>query len=115
MGRLTGSDGQAAVEAVAGMAILFLVGAICLQLLAAGHVVSLADGAAQAAAVAAVNGGSAERAARRSLPGWAAERAEIERSGGAVRVSIEPPSVIGPVASLIRVSSAARVHAGRIR
>ena len=105
--------GQAAIESVAAVAIFILIGALSLQILATGHTASLADGAAEAAAVAVVNGRSAERAARRSLPGWAAERAAVVRIGGAVRVGIDSPSVIGPLARLLRVTSSARVDPGR--
>lgn len=108
-----GCRGQATVEAVAGFALFLFTGVICFQMLSTGHAASLVDGAAQAAAVAAVNGRSADAAARRSLPGWAAERAHVIRAGGAIRVTVEPPSVIGPIARLLRVSSSVRVHTGR--
>lgn len=109
------SRGQATVEAVAGVALFLMVGAVCLQLLAAGHTASLVDGAAEAAAVATVNGRSADRAARRALPGWAAERAEVLRAGGTIRVILRPPTVIGPMAGLARISSTVRVHSGGVR
>lgn len=107
------SRGQATVEALAGIALFLLTGAICFQLLATGHAASLADGAAQAAAVAALNGRSADRAARRSLPGWAASRAEVVKAGEFIRVTVRPPSVAGPLAGLLRVSSNVRVSSGR--
>jgi hypothetical protein len=81
-----GCRGQATVEAVAGFALFLFTGVICFQMLSTGHAASLVDGAAQAAAVAA---------------------------GGVMRVTVEPPSVIGPIARLLRVSSSVRVHTGR--
>lgn len=110
----SGSSGQATVEALAGVALFLLTAAICFQLLAAGHTASLVDGAAQAAAVAKINGRSAATAARRSLPGWAAGRAEVLASGGTIRVTVRPPSVIGPVSRLLRISSTVRIHPGRV-
>lgn len=109
-----GSRGQATVEAVAGLALSLAAGAIAFQMLAVGHAASLADGAAQAAAVATVNGRSADRAARRSLPAWAAGRVEVVRTGGLIRVTLRPPAVIGPVSGLLRVGSTVRVHPGRV-
>lgn len=115
-GGMTGdSRGQATVEAVAGVAFFLLVGAFCLQMLAFGHAVSLADGAAEAAAVAAVNGRPAGRAARRSLPDWAADRAEVIRAGGLIRVRIRPPALIGPMDGFLRADSTVRVHPGGLR
>ena len=109
-----GVRGQATVEALAGVALFLLTGAVCLQMLATGHAFSLVDGAAEAAAVAAVNGRSPAKAARRSLPGWAAARAEVARAGGLIRVTVRPPSVIGPLAGLLKVSSTVRVHSGNV-
>lgn len=107
------SRGQATVEAVAGMALFLAAGLIAFQLMAVGHSASLADAAAQAAAVAVVNGRSADRAARRSLPPWAAGRVEVVRAGGSIRVTLGSPSVIGPVSDLLQVVSTARVDPGR--
>ena len=112
MERRSGNRGQATVEALAGVAFLLLTGALSFQILATGHTASLVDGSAQAAAVAAVNGRSAERAVRRSLPDWAAARADVVRTGGTIQVTIRPPSVIGPVARLLQISSTVRVHPG---
>ena len=110
---ITGAHGQATVEAVAGLALFLVAGVVAFQMMAVGHSASLADAAAQAAAVAVVNGRPAERAARRSLPSWAAGRIEFTRVGGSVRVTLGPPSVIGPVSDLLRVASTVRVHPGR--
>ena len=109
---LRNASGQATIEALAGVTAMVVTGMIGLQMLAVGHAASLADGAAQAAAIAAVNGRSADRAARRAMPDWAAGRAEVIRTGGSIRVWIDTPSLIGPVARMLRVSSTAHVQTG---
>ena len=64
-------EGQASVELVAAVPALILAALISLQLLAAGYALTLADGAAEAGALALAEGGSAADAARAALPGWA--------------------------------------------
>ena len=53
---MSGERGQASIEAVAGVAVLLLAGLVCLQVLAMGYALTVADGAAEAGAVAAVRG-----------------------------------------------------------
>ena len=61
--------GQASVELVAALPALLLAALLSLQLLAAGYALTLADGAAEAGALALASGGSAADAAREALPG----------------------------------------------
>ena len=61
--------GQATVELVAALPALLLAALVALQLLAAGYALTLADGAAEAGALALASGGSAAEAAREALPG----------------------------------------------
>ena len=65
------SSGQASVELVAALPALLLAAFLALQLLAAGYAMTLADGAAEAGALALASGRSAADAARGALPGWA--------------------------------------------
>ena len=64
-------SGQASIELVAGLPALLLAALLALQLLAAGYALTLADGAAEAGALALASGRSAADAARGALPGWA--------------------------------------------
>lgn len=104
MGR---EQGQAAIELVAALPGLFLAGLIALQLLATGYTLTLADGAAEAGALALASGRPAADAARDALPGWAGEAADLEVSGGRVTVRLRPPSPIPGLGAHLAVSSTA--------
>ena len=75
-----------------------MAGSIALQLLLAGYALTLADGAAEAGALALAAGRPAKGAAREALPGWAEEDGEISVRGGGVTVRLRrrrlPP--LGP-------------------
>jgi hypothetical protein len=101
------SRGQASVELVAALPALLLVALVALQLLAAGYAMTLADGAAEAGALALASGGSAAEAARRALPGWAKDDVVVSVEGGTVSVRLLPPSPFRPVANRLAVSSSA--------
>ena len=83
--------GQASVELVAALPALLLAALVALQLLAAGYALTLADGAAEAGALALASGGSAAEAARAALPGWAEDDVAVEVAGGTVTVRRRPP------------------------
>lgn len=99
--------GQATVELLAAVPALLLAGLIALQLLCAGYALTLADGAAEAGALALASGRPAKRAARDALPGWAGDGAEVSVSGRRVTVRLEPPSLLGSIAEQIAVTSSA--------
>jgi hypothetical protein len=104
----TSERGQASVELVAALPALLLAGLIALQLLLAGHALTLADGAAEAGALALAAGGPpAAEAARGALPGWAEDDAQVEVSGGAVTVRLRPPSPLGLLSDHLVVTSSA--------
>jgi hypothetical protein len=105
--------GQATVELVAGLPALLLAAALALQLLAAGYAMTLADGAAEAGALALASGGSAARAARAALPGWAEDDVAVEVEGGTVVVRLLPPSPLRSLADRLVVSSTASVRPAR--
>lgn len=109
---MTGAAGQATVEAVAGIAALVLAGLVCLQLLATGYALTLADGAAEAGAIAAIRGEPVEPAVRDALPGWARSRIGVSRTGGTVKVRLRPPSPFGSVSGRLAVSSTATGRPG---
>jgi len=99
--------GQATVEAVAGIAALMLAGLLCFQLLAAGYTATIADGAAEAGAIALIQGRPVEPAVRRALPGWARNRVSVSRVGMMVRVRLRPPSLFESMSDKLAVSSEA--------
>jgi len=98
---------QASVELVAALPALLLAALIALQLLATGYALTLADGAAEAGALALASGHPAAEAARSALPGWAEEHLQVRIAGGEVRVSVRPPSVLSSVGERLTVSSSA--------
>lgn len=102
-----GERGQATVELVAALPALLLAGLVALQLLAAGYTLTLADGAAEAGALALASGAPAAAAVRDALPGWAGEAAEVEVRGGRVTVRLRPPSPLPGLAARLAVTSSA--------
>jgi len=102
-----GSDGQATVETVAAVSLLLLVGAVVLQLLAAGYALTLADGAAEAGALALAAGRPPREAAREALPGWSEEDVEVAVEGGEVTVRLRPPALLGGLADALTMTGTA--------
>ena len=105
--------GQAAIELVAALPALLLAALVALQLLAAGYALTLADGAAEAGALALASGGSASEAARAALPGWAEDDVGIDVRGGTVTVRLLPPSPLHTLADRLAVSSSAHARPAR--
>lgn len=101
------SSGQAQLELIAGLPLLILAALIALQLLAVGYSQSLADGAAEAGAIAAADGRDELEAARGGLPGWAEDRVEVEADRGEVSVRLEPPALLPGMAGHLGVDSTA--------
>lgn len=104
---MTAEGGQASVELVAGLPALGLATLVALQLLLTGYSLTVADGAAEAGALAAAAGRDAAGAARDALPGWARDRATVSAQGGAVRVELRPPSPLATISEKLAVSSEA--------
>jgi len=102
--------GQATVELVAGLPALLLAAFVALQLLAAGFALTLADGAAEAGALALASGGDAAPAARDALPGWARAHAAVKVEGGRVTVRVRPPSPLDFLSRRIDLRSSAWVR-----
>ena len=107
---MDGERGQASIEVLAGIPALLLAGLIALQLLASGYSLTLADGAAEAGAMAIAAGRPATPAVRESLPGWARQRVDVEIDGGRLTVRLRPPSPLAAVARRLEVSSSAWVR-----
>jgi hypothetical protein len=98
--------GQATVELIAALPAIFLAGLIALQLGVIGYSATLADGAAEAGALALAAGRPAKDAAREALPGWA-EGAEVTVEGAKVTVKLRPPSPLGFLADRLAIASSA--------
>jgi hypothetical protein len=95
---------------VAAVPALLLAGLIALQLLAAGYTLTLADGAAEAGAMALAAGRPATPAVREALPGWARNRVDLGIEGGRLTVRVRPPSPLAAVARHLEVSSSTWVR-----
>ncbi len=108
-----GEAGQASVELVACLPALLLAGLLGLQLLVAGYTLTLADGAAEAGALALAADRSPEDAARAALPGWARDQVRIDVDGGRVEVSVRPPSPLAAVGERLEVTSSAAAKAAQ--
>ncbi len=106
-------DGQASVELIAALPALLLAAMVALQLLVAGYAMTLADGAAEAGALALASGGSAADAARGALPGWAEDDVSISVRGGTVTVRVAPPSPLRALADHFAVTSSASARTAR--
>lgn len=102
--------GQASVELLAAVPALLLAGLVSLQLLAAGYALTLADGAAEAGALALAAGRPPAAAVRAALPGWAERRVRVDVSGGRVAVRLEPPSPVPGIAERLASESEAWVR-----
>ncbi len=100
-------DGQSTVELLAALPALLLASLLALQLLVAGYALTLADGAAEAGALALASGQPAREAVRGALPGWAEDDVDVSVEGGRVTVRLRPPSPLPAVADRLAVTSSA--------
>src|SRR5947208_9953857 len=100
-------SGQASIELVAALPALALAAAIALQLLLVGYSMTIADGAAEAGALAGTAGKDAKRAAVGALPGWARDRSHVTAANGRVTVRLRPPAPLASVADALAVTSQA--------
>ncbi len=101
--------GQASIELLASLPAILLAGLLCLQLLATGYALTLADGAAEAGAVALASGLPAAPAVEAALPGWADDRVDLEVDGGRLTVRLRPPAPAGAIGRALEVDSSAWV------
>lgn len=104
---MTGDSGQASIEAVAGVAVILLAAAVCFQLLATGYTATLADGAAEAGAVALIQGKPIDAAVRKALPGWARSRYSVSRAFGRVEVRLRPPTLVSDLGDRLELKASA--------
>lgn len=102
-----GDSGQATVELVALLPMLIAIALIAAQLLAAGAAAELAGHAAEAGAVAILQGGDPADAARAAVPGWSKQRMSVRVRGRAVRVRMRPPAPLRAVGDLLAATRVA--------
>ena len=90
--------------------LLLAVGVAVLSLLSAGRAEEAAGSAAEAGAVALLQGREPRAAARAALAGWPARRAQVRITGRRVTIRVTPA---GPFGARLRASAAA--DAGALR
>jgi hypothetical protein len=93
------------VELLAAIPLLALAGSVALQLLLTGYALLLADGAAEAGALALAAGRPVRPAVEQSLPQWAEEAVEVSVRGGEVTVKLPPPAPIAAIGERLTVTS----------
>jgi Flp pilus assembly protein TadG len=106
--RIPSSRGQSTVEVVGLLPLLLAAGLAVFSLLHAGRAEEAAGNAAEAGAVALLQGREPREAASAALAGWPERRAAIAVSGRRVTVRVTPP---GPFGARLRASATA--DAGR--
>jgi len=99
--------GQTTIELVAALPAILLAGLIALQLGIAGYSTTIADGAAEAGALALASGRPVGAAVREALPAWARGKADVVVAGGRVSVTLRPPSPIPGLAERLATTSTA--------
>jgi hypothetical protein len=99
--------GQAAVEVVAMLPLLFLIALAACQVLVAGLAREAAHHAAQAGAMALLQGGDPAAEARAAAPDWSRRRLSVSVSGRAVRVRVVPPVLVPGTGRMLASTSSA--------
>jgi len=99
--------GQAAVEVVAMLPLLLLIGLAACQVLVAGLAREAAHHAAQAGAMAVLQGGDPVDQARAAVPDWSRRRLSVSVSGRTVRVRVVPPALVPGAGGLLASTSTA--------
>jgi len=89
------ADGQSTVEVIGLLPLLLAVGLGVFAVLSAGAAREAASGAAEAGAVALLQGRDARAAARAALPGWPRRRTRITVAGRRVVVAVTPSGPFG--------------------
>lgn len=107
-----GDPGQASLELLATVPAMVVGAMIAIQLAITGYALHLADGAAEAGALAAAAGADAEAAAAAALPGWAADRMDVSVEGGRIEVAVRPPAPHPGISSALEVTGAAWARSG---
>jgi hypothetical protein len=104
---MTRARGQASVETVAAVPLVAAIVVLLVELLAAGADRELAGHAAEAGAVALIEGADAKAAVRDALPGWSRSGLTVDVRGQTVHVRLRPPLVIPGLAGPLEATSEA--------
>jgi hypothetical protein len=107
---LRSARGQSTVEVLALLPLLLAVGIAVVTFLSAGRAEELAGSAAEAGAVALLQGREPRAAARAAFAGWPASRARVRVAGRRVTVWITPA---GPFGARLRASATANAGPAR--
>lgn len=110
--RVRGQRGQASVELVALAPVVIAVVLAAAQLLAAGAARELAGHAAEAGAVALLQGGEPEAAARAAVPGWSRGRLDVHVEARRLRVRLRPRTFLPGLAGMLEATG--RADAGPV-
>jgi hypothetical protein len=110
MRRPRSACGQSTVEVIGLLPLVLAVGLAVFSLLSAGRAEEAAGGAAEAGAVAMLQGREPQAAARAALAGWPAERAQVRVAGRRVIVRVTPS---GPFGARLRASATADAGSAR--
>ena len=93
--RVCNARGQSTIEVVGLLPLLLAVGLGVVSLLSAGAAQQAAGGAAEAGAVALLQGRDGRAAARAALTGWPSDRTRVTLSGRRVTVRVTPRGPLG--------------------
>ena len=96
-------SGQASVELVATLPAMVLGAMIALQLAITGYSLHLADGAAEAGALASAAGKDPHAAAEAALPDWAADSFDVSSEDGLIEVAVRPPAPLPAISAALEV------------
>jgi hypothetical protein len=102
-----GRSGQSSVELLGLLPLVAVVTLAVAQLLAAGVARTAASSAAEAGAMAVLQGGDPAKAARAAAPGWSRDRLTVRVRGRRVRVRVTPPGFVPGTAQLLTATSTA--------
>jgi hypothetical protein len=105
--RASAQSGQATVEFVALLPLVLAVALAAAAILAGHSAEEHAGQAAQAGAMALLQGGDPSRAARRALPALIRSRAAIAVEGRRVTVRVRPRLPIAPLAAMMTANATA--------
>ena len=105
--RARAERGQASVELVALAPLVVAVVLAAAQVLAAGAARELADHAAEAAAIALLQGGDPRAAARDAAPGWSRGRLAVRIDGRRVRVRLRPRAFLPALGGMLAATGEA--------
>lgn len=99
--------GQASVELVATVPAMVLSAMIVIQLAITGYSLHLADGAAEAGALALAAGTDSEAAVSAALPDWARDRVDVTSGDGRIEVAVRPPAPLPAISDALEIRASA--------